>query len=38
VNRRRVRTLAQLQAALRAEGGFAISLLRGDTTLTITVR
>jgi serine protease Do/serine protease DegQ len=38
VNRRRVRTLAELQAALRVEGGFAISLLRGDSTLTITVR
>jgi serine protease Do/serine protease DegQ len=39
VNRRRVRTLAEFQNALRAtNGGFAISLLRGDTTLTITVR
>jgi len=40
VNRRRVRTLAEFQAALRAkgEGGYAISLLRGDATLTINVR
>jgi serine protease Do/serine protease DegQ len=39
VNRRRVRTLAEFQTALRAgNGGMSISLLRGDTTLTITVR
>ena len=38
VNRRRVRTLAEFQAALRTEGGFSVSLLRGDSTLTITVR
>jgi len=39
VNGRRVRTLAEFQAALRAgESGITISLLRGDATLTITVR
>jgi serine protease Do/serine protease DegQ len=39
VNRRRVRTLAEFQAALRAgDGGFTLALLRGDTTLTLTVR
>ena len=39
VNRRRVRTFAEFQSALGAgEGGFSISLLRGDTTLTLTVR
>jgi serine protease Do/serine protease DegQ len=39
VNRRRVRTFAEFQSALGAgEGGFSISLLRGDATLTITVR
>jgi serine protease Do/serine protease DegQ len=38
VNRRRVRTLAEFQAALRAERGLAVSLLRGDATLTINVR
>ena len=39
VNGRRVRTLAEFQAALRTgESGITISLLRGDATLTITVR
>ena len=39
LNRRRVRTLAEFQAALRgAERGFTVGLLRGDFTLTITVR
>ena len=39
VNRKRVRTLAEFQAALRgAERGFTVGLLRGDFTLTITVR
>ena len=39
VNRRRVRTYAELLAVLKAsERGFAISLLRGDFTLTILVR
>ena len=39
VNRRRVRTLAEFQTALRgAEAGFAVSLLRGDSSLTIIVR
>jgi serine protease Do/serine protease DegQ len=39
VNRRRVRTLAEFFAALRAaERGYTVSLLRGDFNLTITVR
>ncbi|MBI4196176.1 MAG: DegQ family serine endoprotease [Betaproteobacteria bacterium] len=39
VNRRRIQTLAEFQAALRgAERGFAVSLLRGDFNLTIVVR
>ncbi len=39
VNRRRIRTLTELQAALRgAERGFTVALLRGDFNLTITVR
>jgi serine protease Do/serine protease DegQ len=40
VNNRRVRTLAEFRTALRTKGngGFAISLLRGDATLTINVR
>jgi serine protease Do/serine protease DegQ len=39
VNRRRVQTLAEFQAALKgAERGFAVSLLRGDFAITIVVR
>jgi len=39
VNRTRVRTLAEFQAALRgAKNGFAVSLLRGDFNVTIVVR
>jgi serine protease Do/serine protease DegQ len=39
INRRRVQTVAEFQAALQgAQRGFAISLLRGDFNLTITVR
>ncbi len=40
VNRRRVRTVAEFQNALRSagRGGYAVSLIRGDTALTITVR
>jgi serine protease Do/serine protease DegQ len=39
VNRRRVRTLAEFQAALRAaERGYTVSLLRGDFDLSIVVR
>jgi len=39
VNRRRVRTMAELQGALRgAERGFAVTLVRGDFQLTIIVR
>jgi len=39
VNRRRVQSLAQFQAALRgAKGGYAVSLLRGDFNVTIIVR
>lgn len=39
VNRRRVRTLAEFQKALRsAERGYALSLLRGDSELTIAIR
>jgi Do/DeqQ family serine protease len=39
VNRRRVQTLAEFQGLLRAaERGYAISLLRGDFSLTIIVR
>jgi Do/DeqQ family serine protease len=39
VNRRRTRTLAELQAALRAsDSGYTINLLRGDFTLTIAMR
>ena len=38
-NRRRVRTLAEFQKALRgAERGYALNLLRGDTELTIVLR
>jgi Do/DeqQ family serine protease len=39
VNRRRVRTLGEFQAALRgAERSFAVTLVRGDFQLTIVVR
>lgn len=40
VNRRRVRTVAEFQNALRSaeRSGYAVSLIRGDTALTITVR
>jgi serine protease Do/serine protease DegQ len=39
VNRRRIRTLAEFQKALRsAERGYALGLLRGDSELTIVVR
>jgi len=39
VNRRRIRTLAEFQTALRSpERGFSMSLLRGDSTLTIVVQ
>jgi Do/DeqQ family serine protease len=39
VNRRRVRTYAELQVVLKAsERGYAVSVLRGDVTLTILVR
>jgi serine protease Do/serine protease DegQ len=39
VNRRRVQTLAEFQAAAKgAQGGYAVSLLRGDFNVTIIVR
>ncbi|MNC84689.1 Periplasmic serine endoprotease DegP precursor [compost metagenome] len=39
VNRRRIRTLAEFQKALRnADRGYALSLLRGDSELTIAIR
>jgi Do/DeqQ family serine protease len=40
VNRRRVRTLAEFQNAMRGveRGGFTVSLIRGDTALTLVVR
>ncbi len=39
VNRRRVRTFAEFEKAMRStERGFAVSLLRGDVALTIVVR
>ena len=39
VNRRRVQTVAEFQAAARgAQGGYAVSLLRGDFNLTIIIR
>ena len=39
VNRRRVQTVAEFQALLRAsQGGYAVSLLRGDFSITIVVR
>ena len=38
VNRRRVRTVAELEKALRGvERGYSLSLLRGDTALTLVV-
>jgi serine protease Do/serine protease DegQ len=39
VNRRRIQTLAEFQALIRAsQGGFTVALLRGDFNVTITVR
>lgn len=38
VNQRRVQTLAEFSAALRARRGFTVSLLRGDFNVTLTVR
>jgi serine protease Do/serine protease DegQ len=39
VSGKRVRTLAEFQAALRgAERGFAVSLLRGDFNVTLLIR
>ena len=39
VNRRRVRTLAELQSALRgAERGYTVSLVRGDFNVSIVIR
>jgi serine protease Do/serine protease DegQ len=39
VNRRRVQTVAEFQAIVRAaQGGYAVSLLRGDFSVTILVR
>jgi serine protease Do/serine protease DegQ len=39
VNRRRVQTLAEFQAVTKgAQGGYAVSLLRGDFNVTIIVR
>jgi serine protease Do/serine protease DegQ len=39
VSRKRVRTLAEFQAALRgAERGFAVNLLRGDFNITLIIR
>ena len=39
VNRRRTRTFAELQAALRAsDRGYTVNLIRGDFSLTIAVR
>jgi len=39
VNRRRVQSVAEFQAALKgAERGYAVSLLRGDFSITIIVR
>ena len=39
INNKRTRTLAEFQAALRgAERGYAVSLLRGDFSLTIVIR
>ena len=38
VNRRRVQSAAELQTALRGAQSYAVGLLRGDFTLTITLR
>jgi serine protease Do/serine protease DegQ len=39
VNRRRVQTLAEFQkATAAAKGGYSVSLLRGDFSITIIVR
>ncbi len=38
VNRRRVQTAAELQTALRGAQSYAVGLLRGDFSLTITLR
>ena len=38
VNRRRIQTAAELQTALRGAQSYAVGLLRGDFTLTITLR
>jgi S1-C subfamily serine protease len=39
VNRRRIRTVAELYAALRgAERGYTVSLVRGDFNLSIVIR
>ena len=39
LNGKRIRTLAEFQAGLRtAERGFTVSLLRGDVSVTITIR
>ncbi|OGA23708.1 MAG: serine endoprotease DegQ [Betaproteobacteria bacterium RIFCSPLOWO2_02_FULL_67_26] len=39
VNRRRIQTLAEFQAATKgAQGGYAVSLLRGDFNVTIIIR
>jgi Do/DeqQ family serine protease len=39
INNKRIRTLAEFQAGLRAaERGYTVSLLRGDVSVTITIR
>jgi serine protease Do/serine protease DegQ len=39
INNKRIRTLAEFQAALRsAPRGYAVSLLRGDFSVTIVIR
>jgi S1-C subfamily serine protease len=38
VNRRRVQTAIELQAALRGAPAYAVGLLRGDFNLTIMLR
>ncbi len=38
VNRRRIQTAAELQAALRGAQSYAVGLLRGDFNVTITLR
>jgi hypothetical protein len=38
VNRRRVRSVAALDSALRARGSHALNVVRGDFLLTIVVR